>query len=120
MRPLSKTRVAPSRELIGSKVHDRDGERLGALVDFAVDLNSMRIGYAVLSFGGFRHGGEKLFALPPRALVFDPRAAAFRVDAPRCVLKNAPGFDRADWPDMGDRAWGTAIYARYGFTPYWE
>lgn len=121
MKPLSASRVAPATGLIGSKVHDRDGEHLGALVDFAVDLESVRIGYALLSFGGFRHGGgERLFALPPRALSFDPKEAVFRVDVSRCVLKNAPGFDRSAWPDMGDRAWGTRVYAHYGFTPYWE
>jgi hypothetical protein len=120
MRALSESRVAPARELIGGKVLDRDGERLGSLVDLAIDVESVRIGYAVLSFGGFRHGGEKLFALPPRALAFDPRTGAFRVDVARCVLKHDPGFDRSAWPDMGDRAWGMRVHAHYGFSPYWE
>jgi hypothetical protein len=120
MRPLSESRVVLARELIGGEVHDREGERLGSLVDLAIDVESVRIGYAVLSFAGFRHAGEKLFALPPRALAFDAGAGAFRVDVPRCVLKNAPGFERSAWPDMGDRAWGMRVHAHYGFTPYWE
>jgi hypothetical protein len=120
MRPLSETRVAPARDLIGGKVLDRDGERLGSLVDLAIDVEALRIGYAVLSFGGFRHGGEKLFALPPRVLAFDPRSGVFRVDVARRVLKNAPGFDRSAWPDMGDHAWGMQVHAHYGLTPYWE
>lgn len=120
MRPLSVSRVAFGRELIGGSVHDRAGESLGSLVDFAVDVESVRIGYVVLSFAGFRHGEEKLFPLPPRALAFDAGRGAFRVDVPRCVLKNAPGFERSAPPDLGDRAWGMQVHAHYGFTPYWE
>jgi hypothetical protein len=120
MRPLSESRVARAKDLLGRTVHDRDGERLGRLVDFAIDLAPVRIGYAVLSFGGFRHAGEKLFALPPRSLAFDPRAEILRVDVARRLLKNAPGFDRANWPDMGDREWGARVYNHYGLTPYWE
>ena len=120
MRPLTESKVAPARDLIGKPVHDRDGERLGRLIDFAIDLEPVRMGYAVLSFGGFRHGGEKLFALPPRSLAFDPLAEILRVDVAPGVLKTAPGFDRENWPDMGDRAWGARVYNHYGFTPYWE
>jgi hypothetical protein len=120
MRPLSESRVARAKDLVGRAVLDRDGERLGRLVDFAIDLAPVRIGYAVLSFGGFRHAGEKLFALPPRSLAFDPRSEILRVDVARRLLKNAPGFDRASWPDMGDRAWGARVYNHYGLTPYWE
>jgi hypothetical protein len=120
MKPLTESRVAPAKDLAGRPVHDRDGERLGRLVDFAIDLEPVRVGYAVLSFGGFRHGGEKLFALPPRSLAFDSRAEILRVDVARSVLKNAPGFDRGNWPDMSDREWGARVYNHYGLTPYWE
>jgi hypothetical protein len=120
MRPLSESKVARAKDLVGRAVLDRDGERLGRLVDIAIDLAPVRIGYAVLSFGGFRHAGEKLFALPPRSLAFDPRSEILRVDVARRLLKNAPGFDRASWPDMGDRAWGARVYNHYGLTPYWE
>jgi hypothetical protein len=120
MRPLTESRVTPAKDLIGGAVHDRDGARLGRLVDFAIDLAPVRIGYAVLSFGGFRHAGEKLFALPPRSLAFDPGAEILRVDVARSVLKNAPGFDPGNWPDMSDREWGARVYNHYGLTPYWE
>jgi hypothetical protein len=120
MKPLIESKVARAKDLVGRAVHDRDGERLGRLVDFAIDLAPVRIGYAVLSFGGFRHAGEELFALPPRSLAFDPRAEILRVDVARRLLKNAPGFDRGNWPDMGDREWGARVYNHYGLTPYWE
>ena len=120
MDSIGASRVATATDLIGREVRDAEGATLGVLEDFAIDLDPVRIGYALLSFDGFLHGGEKLFALPPRTLSFDPREAAFRVQVARNVLKNAPGFPRGAWPDLGDRAFGTRVHSYYGFTPYWE
>ena len=120
MHSVRTARVATATELIGKDVRDRQGATLGVLEDFAIDLEPVRLGYALLSFDGFLHGGERLFALPPRTLRFDPREAVFRVQVARNVLKNAPGFPRGDRPDLGDRAFGARIHNYYGFTPYWE
>ncbi len=29
-------------------------------------------------------------------------------------------LDKEHWPDMADRAWGSQVFAHYGFQPYWE
>ena len=36
-----------------------------------LDMRSGRVGYAVMSVGGFLHSGEKLFAVPWDALKLD-------------------------------------------------
>jgi hypothetical protein len=38
----------------------------------------------------------------------------------RTTLEKAPGFDKNNWPDMADQAWGNRIYSYYGSRPYWE
>jgi len=120
MNTLTASKVAPATDLIGKPVRNKLGESLGKIEDFVMDLESGQIAYAVLSFGGFLHIGDKLFAIPLRALSFEPDEDVFIVNVEKSALKNAPGFDKDDWPDLTDRGWGTTVFAYYGFTPYWE
>ncbi|MEE1919130.1 PRC-barrel domain-containing protein [Pseudomonas asiatica] len=75
-------------------------------------------GYAVLSFGGFLGMGEKLFAVPWGALRLDTVNKRFVLDADKDRLKNVPGFDKDNWPNMSDPTWGKGIHDYYGTT--WE
>ena len=120
MKMMVETRKRSASKMIGSEVKNMAGEKLGKLEDFVLDLGSGRIAYAVLSFGGFLHVGNKLFALPPKALTFNADDEEFMVNIDKGVLKNAPGFDKDDWPDVADREYATKIYSYYGYTPFWE
>ena len=84
-----------------------------------IDMRSGRIAYAVLSFGGFLGMGDKLFAIPWGALAVDTSEEQFILDIDRKVLEGAPGFDKAHWPNMADRAWGEELCTYYGAKPYW-
>jgi len=35
-------------------------------------------------------------------------------------LENAPGFDKDNWPDMGDATWRNQVYDYYGADRYWD
>jgi len=70
-----------------------------------LDMSSGTVAYAVLSFGGLLTVGEKLFAVPWDALKLDTLNKRFLLDVDKDNLKNAPGFDKDDWPDMADQAW---------------
>jgi hypothetical protein len=85
-----------------------------------LDVDSGRISYAVLSFGGILGLGNKLFAIPWDSLRLSPHEHKFVLDVPREQLQKAPGFDKTNWPDFADRTWGTSIHSYYGRTPYWE
>ncbi|MGH9338634.1 MAG: PRC-barrel domain-containing protein [Acidobacteriota bacterium] len=106
--------------IIGGKVRNHQGEGLGEIEDFVVDMQSGRIAYAVLSFDGFLGMGGKLFAVPFQSLSLNLEKEEFILDADKDKLKNAPGFDRDNWPMMGNRRWGSEIHAYYGRKPYWE
>jgi hypothetical protein len=88
--------------------------------DLVIDSRDDRVVYAILSFGGFLGMGDKNFAIPWQALGFDVdnKVAVLNIDQDR--LKNAPGFDKDNWPDMTDRTWASQIHTHYGYTPYWE
>jgi hypothetical protein len=93
--------------IIGMNVRNQQGENLGRITDLAVDLESGRIGYAVLGVGGFLGLGEKLVAVPPHALQYDPGANALILNTTREQIEQTRGFARNNWPALdGSAAWG--------------
>ncbi len=107
-------RVLSCSTLIGDGVRNKAGEDLGEIHDFMIDLESGRIAYAVLSFGGILGVGDKLFAIPWRLLRVSEDEHVFILDFPKEKLENAPGFDKDNWPDMSDPAWITNMQSFYG------
>jgi sporulation protein YlmC with PRC-barrel domain len=114
-------RVLSASQLIGNKVINREGEQLGNIKDLMIDLDDAQIAYAVLSFGGFLGLGDKLFAIPLEALIFRGKDHTVILDVDKEVLKNAPGFDKDQWPDDAqyEAGWLLDIYEYYGYSPYW-
>jgi sporulation protein YlmC with PRC-barrel domain len=113
-------RVLSASTLAGDSVQNSAGEDLGKVDELMIDIPSGRVAYAVLSIGGFLGMGNKLFAVPWSALRVDEDKKIFVLDVDKKKLENAPGFDKDNWPDMADVAWGTQIYSYYGAAPYWE
>jgi sporulation protein YlmC with PRC-barrel domain len=106
---------------IGMDVEDTAGKSLGDVDELVIDDANGRIVYAVLSFGGFLGMGDKLFAIPWHALKPSARdVGKVILDVPKEKLKEAPGFDKKNWPDMADRRWGLDIHKYYGQEPYWD
>jgi len=104
----------------GANVKNPQGETLGDIKDIVIDRASGRMAYAVVSFGGFLGLGEKLFAVPWSAFS-QPNTTkdtfVLAIDKER--LKNAPGFDHNNWPQMASREWVTNLYTYYNASPYW-
>ena len=103
--------------LLGNDVYNKDGEDLGDIKEFMIDIDSGKVAYAVLSFGGVLGMGDKLFAVPWPALKLDAVHKRFTLDVPKDTLKDAPGFDKNNWPSMSDKTWAGGIHTFYG-TPY--
>jgi sporulation protein YlmC with PRC-barrel domain len=100
--------------LTGEDVYNPQEEKLGDIKEFMLDMETGRVAYAVLSFGGFLGMGEKLFAVPFDALKLDTTNKCFVLDVDKDRLKNAPGFDKDDWPDMSDATWQSSVTSFYG------
>jgi len=116
----SELRVLAADTLTGDKVVNLQNEDLGKIEHLMIDLGTGRIAYAVLSFGGFLGMGDKLFAIPWSALTVDTLEKRFILQVDKELLKRAPGFDKEQWPNMADRAWGTQVFKYYGAKPYWD
>jgi sporulation protein YlmC with PRC-barrel domain len=103
--------------LMGNDVFNKASEDLGDIKELMIDMASGRIAYAVLSFGGVLGMGDKLFAVPWRALTLDTANKRFTLNVAKDKLRDAPGFDKNNWPSMADKAWATGVHSFYG-TPY--
>jgi sporulation protein YlmC with PRC-barrel domain len=103
--------------LLGNDVYNKDGQDLGDIKEFMIEMASGKVAYAVLSFGGVLGMGDKLFAVPWAALTLDTVNKRFTLNVPKEVLKDAPGFDRKRWPSMSDKTWASGVHKFYG-TPY--
>lgn len=106
-----------AKNFLGDEVYNRREDRLGILKEFMLDLDSGKICYAVMSSGGFLGVGEKLFAIPWRALTLDAENACFVLDIAEERLMNLPGFNMRHWPDMRDARWVKDIDTFYGIPP---
>ena len=103
--------------LLGNDVYNKEGESLGDIKEFMIDMDSGKIAYAVLSFGGMLGMGDKLFAVPWAALTLDTVNKRFTLNVRKEVLKDAPGFDKKRWPSMSDKTWASGVHRFYG-TPF--
>jgi sporulation protein YlmC with PRC-barrel domain len=112
-------RIQKASDLIGKPVQNPDGERLGEVQDLAIDGEHGRVAYVVLSMGGFLGMGEKWFAIPTGALTLPKSAEHFVLAIDKDRLKSAAGFNKDEWPAMGDSAWGMQTHKFYGVQPYW-
>ncbi|MDO9437311.1 PRC-barrel domain-containing protein [Hydrogenophaga sp.] len=106
--------------LLGNDVVNAQHEDLGDIKEIMLDMRTGRVAYAVLAFGGFLGMGEKLFAVPWAALKLDTVNKRFVLDASKDRLKDAPGFNKHEWPDMADTSWEKGIHDYYGTKPFIE
>ena len=107
-------------KVIGADVENPQGEKVGDIRDIVLDPATGRIRYAVLGAGGFLSLGEKYFAIPWPALTSKAgEKGDFILNVDKEKFKNAPGFDKDNWPNMTDRSWAEQVYAYYGVKPDW-
>lgn len=109
-----------SSSLRNDEVRNLEGESLGDVQDFMIDLSNGQIVYAVLGFGGFLGLGEKYFAVPWEALEVDTENKCFVLDVDEEALEDAPGFDKNDWPRQPDRDFINRVHTHYGQDPYYD
>jgi sporulation protein YlmC with PRC-barrel domain len=103
--------------LLGEDVVNTHNEKLGDIKEIMLDMNTGQVAYAVLAFHGFMGIGEKLFAVPWRALHLDTVGKRFILNVDKERLKEAPGFNKDDWPDMADMGWASQVHTFYGTDP---
>ena len=95
--------------IIGTNVYDPKDRKIGQIKDLILDGRRGEVAYAVVSFGGVMGVGKKLHAIPWQALQPSDDGNYYILHADRETISQAPGFDKARWPDMADRKWNAEI-----------
>lgn len=109
-----KSEVLKASTVVGMRVQSTEGKKLGDIKDLVIDPADGSIGYAVLDFGGFLGIGDKYFAVPWEALQWTADHKTIVLDVSKKDLKQAPGFDKNNWPDLGSEEQALIIYEYYG------
>lgn len=110
-------RLMGADTLIGNDVYNHANEDIGDIKEIMLDVHNGNICYAVLSFGSFLGMGEKLFAVPWKALKLDTANKRFLLDVDKERLKDAPGFEKDAWPDFADQTLVDNLHSYYGTKP---
>ena len=106
-----------SDKVEGTSVYRSNGEKVGQIERVMIDKRTGKVGYAVMSFGGFMGIGEDYYPLPWSLLTYNPRLEGYEVNITDAQLKGAPKFSTHEHWDW-DRRTG-AIDDYYGVRPTW-
>jgi len=114
--------VFRASKIKGMDVRNNGNEHLGSIDEIVLDVTKGHVEYLALSFGSVFTGGNKLFAVPLSACTLnhanDKTFITLHVSQEQ--LRNAPGFDKNNWPDMADPNWkkeNDAFYQRTAQRP---
>jgi sporulation protein YlmC with PRC-barrel domain len=106
-------RLMGADTLIGDAVYNLQDEHLGDIKEIMLDVAQGKIAYAVMSMGGVFTIGEKLFAVPWKALSLDTVNKRFKMDIVKTRFENAPGFNSDHWPNMANQEWSDNVQSYY-------
>ena len=102
-------RFMSATTLIGDGIRNPQNESLGDLKEIMMDTASGKIAYGVVSYGGILGLGDKLFAVPWSAFSIDHENHKLVLNVSKERLKDAPGFDKDNWPNFADPAFTTSV-----------
>jgi hypothetical protein len=106
-----------SEDIQGTAVYGLDNNKIGEIDHLIIDKMSGRVGYAVMSFGGFMGLGHSHYPIPWNALKFDTSLDGFRTNITEKQLKDAPEFSDDSWQD---RSWEVRTHKHYAAPTYWD
>jgi sporulation protein YlmC with PRC-barrel domain len=100
--------------LIGMDVENQNGEHLGRIKDIVFDLKSDRVSYVVMTTAPKVTLGidEKLLAVPLSAFTISSDNRQLVLNADKAKIEAATGFNKDNWPDVGNPSWGAQ--------PFWQ
>ncbi len=118
-------RFVPTTRLELYDVINKQGEDMGQVQTFIVDMHEGLIAFVMVAFGGMLGISDKWFALPWDALQWYPETKKFVLDMPAEVLKDAPGMDKdkwlqeiENWQKEDDLAPIDQYYTKHGYKSY--
>jgi sporulation protein YlmC with PRC-barrel domain len=115
---LSDARIHRASKIMDMEVRNQAGTKLGEVDDLVIDMNTGKVRYAALSYGGFLGLGDKLFAVPWSAFKTKYDTADEEhfmvVNLDEATLRKGSGFNKDAWPNFADSKITSEIDKHYG------
>lgn len=106
-------KVVKASEVTGVNVKNIKDENLGTINEVVIDKSTGKVSYLVLDFGGFMGFGNKFFAVPWHQFTYHEEKDCFILNLDEKQLKNAPGFDKDNWPNFTSKEVANSIEQFY-------
>lgn len=103
----------------GEAIRNAQNDKVGKVDDLVFDATSGRSAFVVISFGGFLGINDTLVPLPWDMFQVGTDGKLFAGNITKDQLKNAPRFQKNDWAELKDPAFGPRVYQHYGRQPAW-
>ncbi|MBL9187862.1 MAG: PRC-barrel domain-containing protein [Opitutaceae bacterium] len=87
-------------DLIGMKIENAQGDKIGEVEELAVDLRSGSVVQLIVSSGSILSGGERHVAVPPGQIRYGDKNQSLRFDITPERLKAAPAFAMSQWSEF--------------------
>ncbi|MEJ0058733.1 MAG: PRC-barrel domain-containing protein [Terricaulis sp.] len=117
--PNGHTSAIRAKKVIGSSVHDEDGETIGKIEDVVLDKLSNNVMFAIVGFGGVLGIGEKFHPIPWAVLDYDEEQKAYVVPYSKDELEAAPADTLDELTKNDGLAYRDRSYAYYQVEQYW-
>jgi sporulation protein YlmC with PRC-barrel domain len=114
------TSAIRATKVLGTKVQDPKGQKIGEVKDVVLDKESNNILFAVVSFGGFLGMAEKYHPLPWAALDYDENQNSYVVNYTKEQLQAAPAGSVEELTQNDGLTYRDRTYKYYKVDRYWE
>lgn len=101
--PEAAQKIMTATSLFGDKVYGNDGDLLGKITDFLLNIGNGRIQSVILEQDGFIGAGRRYFIIRLEALWLDTNRHAFILDQSRAEFETNPMFNEGSWPKITSR-----------------
>jgi sporulation protein YlmC with PRC-barrel domain len=114
------TSAIRAKQVLGTKVTDTSGKKIGSIEDVILDKQSNSIMFAVVGFGGFLGMAEKYHPIPWSSLEYDPDEGAYVVSFTKEQLQAAPSGSIDELTANDGMGFRDRTYDYYQAPHYWE
>jgi sporulation protein YlmC with PRC-barrel domain len=114
------TSAIRATKVLGTKVQNASGQKIGDVEDIILDKQSNRIMFAVVSFGGFLGMAEKYHPVPWASLDYDEDENAYVVDYTKEQLQAAPAGSVDELTQNDGMNFRDRTYEYYHADRYWQ
>jgi sporulation protein YlmC with PRC-barrel domain len=114
------TSAIRAKKVLGTKVTDPAGNKIGTIEDIILDKQSNNIMFAVVGFGGFLGMNEKYHPIPWATLDYDPEENGYVVSYTKEQLQAAPSGSIDELTQDDGMLFRDRTYDYYKAPRYWE